>query len=242
MTAFGPNVLSVICALLMVGELAIVAEGEREWGVRCDLQVVQVPQQPGLLLRSKLKDEATIARTVTELHEMIADGKAKLIAFNTARGTSGERAISETIEEIRYQTEWNPPVWPQTFGGKTEPSLEMRFSMELYSQPQFDVPTGFETRNIGITLEFVGTVLDGGGAVDGSIVAQNVTFLGMQSALVVDRKEERFTQPRFRTHKLTTQLPVKSVDWKLIEVNVIQGREPSMEFTLVRFVATPVER
>jgi hypothetical protein len=194
----------------MVGELAPAAEGEREWGVRCDLQVVRVPQQAGLLLRSRLKDAAEIARAVTELHEMIADGKAKLIAFNTVRGASGDRTISETVEEIRYQTEWDPPFWPQTFGAKIEPSLEMRFSKELYSIPQFDVPTGFETRNIGLTLEFVGTVFDGGSAVDVSIVAQNVTFLGMRSALVVDRKDERFTQPIFRTHKLTTQLPVES--------------------------------
>ena len=219
---------------------ALGEDGLPDWGIRSEMQLVQLPQIDGLRMRSRLKDEATVASGVKELHELIADGKAKLIAFSSNWSVSGERIVSETIEEIRYETEWNPPIFPGGFGISIEPSADIQFLDALSQSPGLDTPTGFETRNVGVSLELNGTVIETGRAVDASFVAQSVSLLTMRPTFVVVKDNLSFAQPIFRVHRTTTQLELRSGRWYLVAVNVTEGKDPAMEFTLMRVTTLPV--
>ena len=215
---------------------AVLAEGsDRKWEVRTETQIIQLSQADGLRMRPRLRDETFVARAVTELHEMVSDGEAKLIAFATTRSPSGVRAVSETVEEIRYQAEWMPPSPPFQLDKSFYDFLEA-----FYSTPPTDVPVDFETRNAGVTLDLEPTSLNEGRAVDISLAIAHVSYLGERSMLVVDKTDLKFSEPIFRNRNIVAQLTVPSRAWRLVAVNVIDGKEPVMEFTLIRAVTSPV--
>src|SRR4030095_9326548 len=93
---------------------------------------------------------------------------------------SGQRAVIEIIREFRYPTEFDPPQIPQNFGntggngGGTGVTLQLPGSFPVTPT----TPTGFETRNTGVTLEVEPVVGPDGYTIDLSLVPQVVEFEG----------------------------------------------------------------
>jgi Flp pilus assembly secretin CpaC len=90
------------------------------------------------------------ARTLRILSQV----KADFFSNPSVVAKSGQKAKVETVRELRYPTEFNP--------SKDEPG---RF-----------VPTAFETRNVGVTLEVEGIIQDD--YIDLRIAPKIVNFLG----------------------------------------------------------------
>ena len=84
----------------------------------------------------------------------LSQAKADFFSNPSVVAKSGQKAKVETVRELRYPTEFNP--------SKDEPG---KF-----------VPTAFETRNVGVTLEVEGSVHDD--QIDLRIAPTVVTFLG----------------------------------------------------------------
>ena len=61
---------------------------------------------------------------------------------------SGQRAVIEIVREFRYPTQFDPPKIPDTVGS-TNGQAGGTSSVPITPT----TPTGFETRNIGVTLE-----------------------------------------------------------------------------------------
>lgn len=234
--------LSWCCAI--VPALSFGADGTEiapGWNIRTELLVVQVPQGIGLSMRNRLTDDAVVDAAVNDLRQMIVAAQATLIGTVIAWTPSGERGVSETIEEIRYSTEFDPPHPPRNFG--PQPSVAERIASSVRYGPQnIDVPTSFETRNAGVTLECTGTASADGRSVRLDLVAQSVRYLGDRETLVVAKDDHRFKKPLFRTSKVGVILDVRSGCWKLIGVDVIRGEMPVMEFCLIRPTAIPIGR
>ena len=89
------------------------------------------------------------------LREMLASSKARLERLTVLRTKSGQRAVAESIDELRYGTEFrhrqtpdqtNPADKADKPAPKTPPPPANAANNSL-------VPVTFETRNVGDTLE-----------------------------------------------------------------------------------------
>jgi len=119
-------------------------------------------------------------RRVTELAKA---GKARLTTLTALTTKSGQRAVVEDIDEVRFPTEFMPPAGNQGLA----------------------FPTAWETRNAGDTLELEPVVANDGQTVDINLVPQHVSLFAFrdEQARAVDAA---ISQPIFHTQKLTTSI------------------------------------
>ena len=145
---------------------------------------------------------------------------------------SGQRAVIEIVREFRYPTQFDPPKIPDTVGGNFGASQQPIFDplgnlLSSGSGGTFPVtpttPTGFETRNTGVTLEVEPVVGPDGVTIDLNLVPQVVEFegfinygspiqttttnvLGVPTTSVITPNV--INQPIFNSRKVTTSVSV----------------------------------
>ena len=86
---------------------------------------------------------------------------------------SGQRAVIEIVREFRYPTQFDPPKIPDAVGST---SGQIGGTTSIPITPT--TPTGFETRNTGVTLEVEPVVGPDGVTIDLNLVPQVVEFEG----------------------------------------------------------------
>lgn len=131
---------------------------------------------------------------------------------------SGQRATIEVIREFIYPTEFQPPQIPTTVGGGNGGGITITPITPT-------TPTGFTTRNTGVTLEVEPQVGPDGYTIDLNMVPQVVEFEGFINygspiysvnpsiflnplATNVLLTENTINQPIFSTRKVTTSVTV----------------------------------
>src|SRR5687768_6261445 len=82
------------------------------WQVMAECQMVVLPQKAALPLIHELNDESKIDAAFARIQEMITREEATLVANLVVKGRAGEMLRSDSIEEIRYPTDYNPPDLP----------------------------------------------------------------------------------------------------------------------------------
>jgi general secretion pathway protein D len=90
---------------------------------------------------------------------------------------SGQRAVIEIVREFRYPTQFDPPKIPDSVGslpGTTGTLITTGSSIPVTPT----TPTGFETRNTGVTLEVEPVVGPDGVTIDLNLAPQVVEFEG----------------------------------------------------------------
>jgi hypothetical protein len=146
--------------------------------------------------------------------------------------------VSEANEELRYASTFDPPQFPQNFGGPPPRKKKPFDPSNLLSE----MPTSFESRNLSLSLEIDPDVRTDGQTIWLDVVAYHSSFEGfrstVQSALL--KEDWRFLQPNFRTLKTTTALATRSGEWRLLNVSVPRKPAPAMQFFLFRVTALPV--
>jgi general secretion pathway protein D len=136
---------------------------------------------------------------------------------------SAQRAVIEIVREFRYPTQFQPPQIPQTFGGSNNPNVALGNSTGGTFPVTPTTPTGFETRNTGVTLEVEPVVGPDGITIDLNLVPQVVEFEGfinygspirtssvniLGMAQTVELTPNIINQPVFSTRKVTTSVSV----------------------------------
>jgi type II secretory pathway component GspD/PulD (secretin)/tetratricopeptide (TPR) repeat protein len=136
---------------------------------------------------------------------------------------SGQRAVIEIVREFRYPTQFQAPQIPQTFGGSNNPNVALGNSTGGTFPVTPTTPTGFETRNTGVTLEVEPVVGPDGITIDLNLVPQVVEFEGfinygspirtssvnaLGMAQTVELTPNIINQPVFSTRKVTTSVSV----------------------------------
>ena len=136
---------------------------------------------------------------------------------------SGQRAVIEIVREFRYPTQFQPPQIPQTFGGSNNPNVALGNSTGGTFPVTPTTPSGFETRNTGVTLEVEPVVGPDGITIDLNLVPQVVEFEGfinygspirtssvnaLGMAQTVELTPNIINQPIFSTRKVTTSVSV----------------------------------
>ncbi|HEX8312421.1 MAG TPA: hypothetical protein VF614_13955 [Chthoniobacteraceae bacterium] len=114
-------------------------------------------------------------------------GKAKLLGLMAVSTKSGQRAVTESIDEVRYGTEFDPAQRPG----------------------EIPFPVAWETRNVGDTLELEPILREDGDTIDINLVPQTVRFGGFED-IRAEAVAEPIAQPKFHTEKVTTSVTRKS--------------------------------
>ena len=164
------------------------------------------------LRRQDLSDTELYARMVAG----VEDTTVKQEAFVIVRGRSGQKYTSESISEYIYPTEWSPPQMPtivtRTNTGETEASAPISEKNRLESAPKQNslsgsvapaTPTVFETKNVGLTLEFEALI----GASDRFIDIR----MAPQSVVKIERENwgqgvSIIEMPEFEAQRISTGL------------------------------------
>jgi hypothetical protein len=206
------------------------------WNVRVELLMVAMPQEKLLPLLPDLKDPNKSEGAVTKLLAAIERKEAILTGYPTLHVLDGDRETSETIAEKRYPTEFEPPTNSQPKGAPepVDPGKAVEES---------PLPTAFETRNLGVSLEVEARVVGRGKSIRLFLYPQRTGLLGFDSYDAVrtaSGKVVKVDQPNFFTLKSSTTLTVASGQYELVGVHVLTKPENYLEVFIVQAVATPV--
>lgn len=163
------------------------------------------------IYREKLSDTKLYA----ELTARVAKGQAKQETFTVIRARSGEKAIVESISEMIYPTEYEHGNGPTPSRPKSPPPQEGKPAPAPAPAPTTNfkapaapagyfaptLPTSFETRNVGITVEIEPTIGMGDQIIDLRFLPDVVTFAERSKwGQGVSETE----MPNFETQRLTT--------------------------------------
>lgn len=139
---------------------------------------------------------------------------------------SGESATIEVIREFIYPTEYEPPELPQSVGTSTAGGNTVDGggggSAEIFPVTPA-TPTGFETRNTGVTLEIEPTIGENNYAIDLRFAPELVEFEGfinygspiqtlgqdiLGNPVSITITENRIEMPVFATRRVNTGLTI----------------------------------
>ena len=176
--------------------------------IQLQITIVAVPKSDSLTLVEQLKNPAAAEGAYRAIAADVKTKRVKLIAVPTMETRSGNRAVSESINEVRYAIQY------QRFEGQlAEPTRPADTARSLSAQPPVAigvVPTAFETRNTGFTFEAEPILHSDGKTVDVQLAAQHCQLLGWDASTVEQggKVAMQTPQPRFHTNKVSTNMSV----------------------------------
>lgn len=210
---------------------------------RVDVLIVSAPEEKVLPLLPRLRDPAQIEAAQAELLAMVARKEAVLEGWPDVLTHSGVRAVSEAIVEHRYPIEFDPVSSSahQTLqsSGSAPAAANTKPTQAAGDSPQNIegvVPTTFETRNIGVTLEVEPVVSPDQKAVTISLVPQVVRFeRNLEYPAGTTSRGEKLTvgQPLFTTSKVSTTVSLRDGERRLLHVGKANEDKPRVELFIV---------
>lgn len=213
-----------------------------EPNIRIELQVVAIPEKIGIPLAAEMKKKEKIEGANARIQEMLAKGTAKLVGWPILTTRSGQRAVFEGIKEIRYATEYSPPTVGISPDVPADAAIKVVPTVDVTT---FDgIPTAFETRNTGVTLEVEPVLSSDGKTIDLNMVPQHVRLKGFHKVTIegAARKGKVIVeQPQFDTNKVTTSLTMRNGQRMLLGVYPTDEPPKHLEFFILKVEAIPVE-
>jgi hypothetical protein len=210
-----------------------------QWNVRVEVMMVAMPQDRAMALLPDLRTPDKIAGSVKEILGAIERKEATLLGWPVVCTLDGQRAVTETILEQRYPVEFDSPFvsgsestaskTPETIVGKPAPEA---------------VPTSFETRNTGATLEVDAAVYSNGELITLSLAPQRVALLDFKSfgtARTQAGHEGKIDQPLFFTTKTTTTVTVRNGQYFFLGIHKLTQPENQIELHILQATATPIK-
>lgn len=172
--------------------------------IRVQVEFIEVshPQYTELMAtpRKTANDTDLRARLTTLANE----GKATVVETLVATGKSSQKATSESIEEVIYPTEYEPPELP-TNVGTTQPKSEP--NSDAVTGP---TPSAWDTRNTGGTLEIEPTICEDSHFIDIRLVPEIVYHVGNRVWMEWQdaHGKANIEMPDFYTVRMNTSLTV----------------------------------
>jgi len=215
---------------------------ERLINIRIEMQIVAVPEELAMPLAADLMDKKKIEAAYAKIQELLTKGVAKLIAWPIVTTKSGQRAVVEAIDEFRYATEYDPPTVSFTPAADVTEATIVRPKADVTHLE--GIPTAFETRNTGVTMEVEPVLSPDGKTIDLNLVPQHVLLKGLKKVTIERPKtggQVTVEQPDFDTMKVTTSLTLRSGERILL--GIFRTNEPAkhIELFILKAEAIPVE-
>lgn len=205
------------------------------WNVRVEVLMVAMPQEKALALLPDLQSPKKIEAAFTEILKAIERKEATLTGYPFVYTVDGQRAVAETMQEKRYPTEFD---LPQATRNTAATQTSAPASLEKA------VPTTFETRNLGVTLEVEPVVSPSGETIQLSVVPQRVMLLGFDKYDAVKAQSGELTkvdQPLFASMRTTSSLVLKNGQRSLLAVHKLFQPADQLELFIIQAVATPTK-
>jgi len=227
-----------------------------KWNIRTDVLMVAMPQEKLLPLLPDLRDPKKIDAAVEQLLAAVQHKEAILTGYPTVYTVDGARGVTEAIVEKRYAVEYQPPgTLGATPAGASAPSPASTppappvppapaAAAEAGEFNNVAMPTAFETRNVGPTLEVKPRVSDRGDLIYLDVVPQRVELLNFDTfdaAKTASGKTVKIEQPRFFTSKATVSLAIPNGQRTLVAVHLLAKPENYMEVFVLQAFATPIK-
>ena len=144
------------------------------------LETYTMDKNDALALLESERGSTARYRSVSDL---MKSGKARLDILTAIAVRSGERTVVEGVDEVRYATEFAAPK----------------------AKGRLAVPTAFEMRHVGDTLEAEAVISPDGRTCDLNLFPQRVDLLGFHDVGAM-AEDSVVSQPRFGVQKLTTSV------------------------------------
>jgi len=143
-----------------------------------------------------------------DVQKWIDAGSAEVLASQMSIARSGQRAKVESIRELIYPTEFDPIQW----------------------RPSAPYPTAFETRNLGMTLEFDPVMSET--VIDVSLAPEWVELVGEceqrpEPNGSVQKGDVRV--PLFQANRISNQLETLPGEWTLVDVQSARSQNSGLE-------------
>ncbi len=202
-----------------------------KWQIIVDCQVVVMPQKAALPLIPDLSDETKMEAAWTKVQKMIGNGEATLSASLFGRAKEGTRLVAETIEELRFPTEFaaiTPPL-------ATPPNEAAEVLKHWPVAGPF--PKSFETRNVGWALEFQSAVSQNGQWIHADVVLSHVRLLRFsqeETGKLPSGVQMWVPQPQFASISENFRLQMHSGRQVLVSTHKIPELENTMELAILR--------
>ena len=178
-----------------------------------------------------MNDDEKIEDAWAKAQQMIARGEATLEANLDLKGEAEQKLSAESVEEVKYPTEFDPPQLPQDVPKE-------KIAEVLKHWPIVGItPTTFETRNVGATLEMNATVSDDGTWISAEVVPQHVRLLRMEkfdAGTMPSGERLSIEQPHFLALKNTLKMHVRSGQRALVGIHKLPGDRNEIELFILR--------
>lgn len=171
--------------------------------IRVQVEFIEVshPQYTELMATPRKTTNDTDLRA--RLTALAKEGKATVVETLAATGKSGHKATSESIEEVIYATEYEPPDLPcnGVSGQKSEPN---RYTVNG------PTPSAWDTRNTGGTLEIEPNIDEDTHFIDIRLVPEIVYHVGNRVWMEWQdaHGKANIEMPDFYTVRMNTSLTV----------------------------------
>lgn len=208
-----------------------------EWSITAECQMIVVPRKAAFRLIAGLNDETSFDATWKNASEMIDKGEITVVADLVATGSANQKLVSESVEEVKYPTEFDPPQLPERM--PQERAVE---ALKVWPVVAI-TPTAFETRNAGHTLEVEVDVSKDGSILTMDIVPQHVRFLRwvkFDAGRLPNGNTLSINQPLFHTMKNTATLRTRNGQRMLVGVHKLPEPEDAFELFVLQAKAVKV--
>lgn len=200
--------------------------------IHIDLLVVSVPNAKAMELLPQLRDAGQIDKACATIQTLMESQQARLVGWPMLITKSGNRAVVEMIQEVRYASEYNdttgmaetaaanaalaaalavpadnaaPAPGAPAAPAAPAPAPEKKPVRPPGEEPI--IPSSFETRNTGTTLEIEPSSGPDGTTIDMQFSAQHIHLAGWEKITVTEPKRSiTVEQPRFVTNKVTANI------------------------------------
>lgn len=204
------------------------------WVIAAECQMVILPQKAAIPLIAAFSDDDKSDAAWDKVQKLIESGEATLAADLALKGAQGQTLISETVEELRYANEFQPPSLPDKM--PAEKALET-----LKAWPAIAItPTAFDTRKVGPMLTLKASVSEDGKWLDATAVPEHVRLLRwdkFDAGKLANGDSLTVQQPQFHSMKNTLSLRLKNGQKTLLGAHKVPGVENTFEFFLLRISA-----
>ena len=208
--------------------------------IQIELQVVTLPEKLALELIPDLLDKNKIEAANTRLQKLLREGQAKLAGWLILTTKSGQRAVAEAVEEVRFPTAFDPGQVAVTVQAPDPDAAQgdvIKIKPMIHTNALAPVPTGFDARYTGVTLEVEPVLAPDGETLDLNLVPQHMRLLGWKAVKIkygARGEEVTVEQPIFSMNKVTTSFTLKNGQRKLLGSYPVNDPPRSIEIFIVR--------
>ncbi len=233
--------------------------------IRIDLLMVSMPEDKFITLLPDLLDKEKIEKAVPDLLEAVKRKEMILEGYQIITTKSGQRAVAETVKEVRYPTEPATHAAPPDAPVQNAPDAAAAVhnfqpaatpggrSAAGYTPVDPTTPMDYETRNCGMTLEVEPVASPDGQSIDLNLAPQQVQLLGFLNTPGLAKNEDQnpkddsrpvsVTQsPLFYTMKDTTSVTLHNGQHMLLGVHKTAQPEGNIEVFIIYGEILPKEK